>query len=129
VADLPANTVAVNIAGLLDLANILDLAHEAQMAHRVPPFTMRIETHDCGAPACAWGHYALSTPERIERFVKPGYDGSASANYNDARTEFRLSRQDWSELFEQDGCGEAKTAKQAADYIRAFVSRTQKEVS
>ncbi len=114
----------INFVGLLELADILDQADAERLANGAPQFNMHFEQHDCGAPACAWGHYAVSTPDRKAKFVKVNRYG-ANANYNDARIEFNLPRLDWWELFDHDGCGGAKTAKQAADYIRAYVQRKQ----
>ena len=41
----------------------------------------------------------------------------------DAMREFDITYDQYAKLFDGDGCGRAKTAKQAARYIRAFIKR------
>jgi hypothetical protein len=92
----------------------------------------------CGTPACAFGHYAsrrdlqrrfrlksdggVMTGKRGESVIVAG---SEHFGLNDPSEPYS----DWDELFAVDGCGNAKTAKQAARYIRKFVARKQKAAS
>lgn len=89
----------------------------------------------CGTPACALGHYAARTDlQRLMRILngKAVYRESiygSSICYADecVLKHFGIY---WSEagcLFGSEGCGNAKTTKQAARYIERFVARKEKE--
>jgi hypothetical protein len=107
---------------LLKLADILDVADALHRKRGEPGYDQGREEHDCGTPACAWGHYAYSTAARRKKFVRLiPYAGVESANYNDSMTEFSLSVAEKNEVFGIDGCDSASTAAQAAAYIRDFV--------
>lgn len=112
---------------LLKLARILDKADALHKERGEPAFDLGVETHPCGTPACAWGHYAFSSKALALRFTGPcSFDGKVSCNYNDAQPEFALAdREELNELFGFTGCGDAKTAKAAAKYIRSFVKRRE----
>jgi hypothetical protein len=96
---------------------------------------------DCGTPACALGHYA--SRRDLQRVFDLGKSGGrfgtvwglrvtgkrGLAGFNDRAVldHFALSKEESAELFDQDGCGDAKTTKQAARYIRKFVARKERE--
>lgn len=115
---------------LLKLAGILDEADAAHRAKKEPTYDQEQITHECGTPACAIGHWIRHSRGRLmitehgvllhrEVFGAEGIRFVGSA-------EFRISGEQAIELFAHDGCGEAKTAKQAARYIRKFVKRVRK---
>jgi hypothetical protein len=101
---------------LLRLAKILDSAKR---------YDQQKLQHSCGTPACAWGHYVFSLGERKRRqFLSTDMTGFAVIRGIDqADNEFMLSWNEREELFGVSGCSNARTAKQAAKYIRAFVKR------
>lgn len=119
-------SIAVGNRRLLRLAKILDTADALHRKRKEPAYSQENWTHPCGTPACALGHYAAHTPSRwfFEHGfpkIKAGIGGSWAAT-----EEFGLSDDNVAEIFSSRGCGGAKTAKQAAKYIRAFVKRRQK---
>lgn len=81
---------------------------------------------DCGTPACALGHYAsrrdLQKTFRLDEDYIVVNDneviGYASQEISD---HFGITFGECAELFDADGCNNAKTAKQAAKYIERFV--------
>lgn len=104
------------------------------------------EKNFCGTPACALGHYAARTD--LQRLLKITVDktdygnyadmvyfgdkttnewGDTSAGWNDEAVleHFGITESEACELFDGDGCGNAKTALQAAKYIERFVARKQ----
>lgn len=115
----------MNAEKLLKLADILDAAHEAHQRKGGPGYNQMRYTHSCGTPACAFGHWAAAHPERFETTPRgvslrerPGRHPLCLA-----MLEFNLTSEQAYELFDADGCGEATTHKQAAEYIRDFVAR------
>jgi hypothetical protein len=117
---------------LLKLAGILD---DADMLHRTnqePTYNQGSVNHPCGTPACAIGHWKRHSRGRII-FSMDNYTlihtesfGSCGIRMVGA-AEFRITQNEAEELFGGRGCDDAKTAKQAAKYIRKFVRRKQKE--
>ena len=110
----------MNAEKLLKLADILDAAHEAHQRKGGPGYNQARYTHECGTPACALGHWAAAHPERFAAILRES--PHISPLYL-AELEFDLTHEQASELFDADGCGEATTHKQAAEYIRDFVAR------
>lgn len=115
---------------LLKLADILDEADATHRAKKEPTYDQEQVTHDCGTPACAIGHWIHHSRGRVvltdndillhtEVFGAEGVILVGSA-------EFRITGDQSYELFSGRGCGKAKTAKQAARYIRKFVKRVRK---
>lgn len=105
------------------------------------------EANFCGTPACALGHYAARTDlQRLLKIVvvkdkeyggveyaKLAFFGDKASSdetcpdYEDPKFEehFGLSSNEMEELFGNAGCGDARTALQAAKYIENFVKRKQ----
>lgn len=116
---------------LLKLASALDVADEIHRARKEPTYDQKQIKHDCGTPACAIGHWIRHTRGRIyltdggELFHKES-ECFISGVQHTGSIEFRITYSQADELFGIDGCGEAKTAKQAARYIRKFVNRVRK---
>jgi hypothetical protein len=106
---------------LLRLAKILDTADATHRKKGEPPYDQEAYKHPCGAPACAWGHYLAHSKTARTRFEIE--DGNYWGATLFAPAEFDISDEEACELFDSYGCGNARTAKQAAAYIRAFVKR------
>lgn len=114
---------------LLKLADILDTADADHKVKKKPTYDQMQITHDCGTPACAIGHWIRSTRGRIiltsDDVLKHaevfGSEGTSAVG----AAEFRITPGQAHELFGGDGCGSAKTAKEAARYIRRFVKRVK----
>ena len=106
----------MNKQRLLELADILDRADAEHEARGEPGYDQERYTHNCGTPACALGHWMAANPEFMRR-NKPGFI------IEKAKLEFDLDYGGADDLFGPVGCNGAKTAKQAADYIRDFVAR------
>lgn len=89
----------------------------------------------CGTPACALGHYGarrdLQRAFVIERDnwgpLLQTTIGDPDELFAGAARHFGISESEVLELFDFDGCGEAKTTKGAARYIERFVKRKAKE--
>lgn len=110
---------------LLELADILDRADAEHEARGEPGYDQERFAHSCGTAACALGHWAAAHPERWS--INPTrltlHSRTCADALEGAKIEFGLAPSQVYVLFDSDGCGGAKTAKQAADYIRAFVAR------
>ena len=115
---------------LLKLAGILDLADAQHRARKEPTYDQQQIHHDCGTPACAIGHWIRHSRGRItvseEGVISyPEVFGAEGITFVGA-LEFRITGPQAFELFGNNGCDEARTAKQAAKYIRRFVKRIKK---
>jgi len=95
------------------------------------------QTQFCGTPSCALGHYAARRDlQSAFKIFNPGtpnaYVGAVGArstmDYNGVAVtgHFGVTDKQAEELFSESGCGNAKTAKAAAAYIRKFVARNGK---
>ena len=120
----------LNLDRLRNLADILDVADAKHRQNGEPTYKQSTIVHPCGTPACAIGHYAAATPDRWNISNGIVYHTTYGAGlFAGARAEFGISSDDWDELFEFNGCGRAKTSKQAASYIRDFIARKEAEFS
>lgn len=145
-------TRAVGIRRLLKLAGILDTADAEHRKKKEPVYNQMSMDHLCGTPACALGHWAFNNPRRwryerialpavswmdskvpefyVEVCLKARQSGSAwRLSFSEAANDFGITDMQADELFSGEGCGNARTAKQAARYIRKFVKRLQKEAA
>lgn len=117
---------------------LLNVARALRESKVPKDFSMACFVNDCGTPACALGHYASRRDLQREFDLT---DTGAVCNSDglkvrvgslildwlgDALPHFGLSPRETSELFTGDGCGNAKTVKQAARYIERFVARKEK---
>lgn len=117
---------------LLKLADILDTADVAHRKAKQPTYDQMYTLHECGTPACALGHWAVNNRRR---FLVDKRNGSVTLRAEPdivfcgmiGAIEFDLSYEHGSELFSATGCGHARTAKQAAKYIRQFVRRVERD--
>lgn len=88
----------------------------------------------CGTPGCAFGHYAsradLQDAFRVaQKRELGGYaviklsDGKyCPYDHPEVADHFGISKMDLEELFCGAGCGDAKTPREAAEYIERFVA-------
>jgi hypothetical protein len=122
------------------LATILDTADAEHRKNSEPKYYQGVFTHPCGTPACALGHYAAASPKRWAIIKETSFElwqvpqprlklSRGARTEDDATDEFGLTIREYEELFGGVGCGEAKTAKQAARYIRKFLTRKDKEAA
>lgn len=88
-------------------------------------FTMRHYTDDwsertgwCGTPQCVAGHYMMLTDEGAPMRTLTG-----ERLMTWQMEHFDITREERSELFERDGCNNARSPAKAADYIERFVAR------
>lgn len=99
---------------LLKLAAILDKADALHKKKGEPTYNQWSTRHTCGTPACAGGHW--------NHHMKVGRDVDMT-NCFTLNSTFDITDEDWRELFSDCGCGQSKTAKEAAKFIRAFVKK------
>jgi hypothetical protein len=120
---------------------LLNVARACRETEHVEDFDMGSFGGACGSPACALGNYAFSRNlQRSFRLIggnicdNEGNDlfGSAYADdllgvemtWNVIKDHFGLHEDVMDELFEETGCGGAKTNIEAAEYIENFVAQS-----
>ena len=122
-------TIAEGNARLLRLADILDAADDAaHIQQHEPTYDQQRYVHQCGTPACALGHWAAANPDRWYIGLDSLGDAHIFCRSNDSLDldeasclEFSLSSREAVRLFGLSGCNHARTAKDAATFIRSFV--------
>ena len=116
-------------------ARLLNVAKALRESPKPEKFDMSDVIHPCGTPACAFGHYAWRTD--LQDAFEPlavgdmGWwdvvfaDTKKHCRYygSEVRDHFGLTQDELDELFEETGCGGAKTPIEAAEYVEAFVDR------
>lgn len=113
---------------------LLNVAKALRESPKPEKFDMSDVIHSCGTPACAFGHYAWRTDLQQEFAPKLIGDmwwdvvftsnGEHCKYYGpEVREHFGLNHEELDELFEETGCGGAKTSVEAAEYIEAFIAR------
>ena len=112
-----SSKIAAGQANLLRLADILEDADERHRAAGRPTYRQAAHVHDCGTPACALSHW-------YAHLGRSWLDG----DLEEIEADFALDAAEAAELFSGSGCGNAKTAKQAAAYLREFVARQSDKV-
>lgn len=111
---------------LLKLANILDAAHQQQIASGGPTYDQTDMVHPCGSPCCALGHWAHANPKLWKFDARNGcfkHLPEGMYGLEPAAKDFHLEQHEVYELFGGSGCGSARTATDAATYIRRFVNQ------
>lgn len=108
---------------------LLNVARALRESKNPDKFTMSQLTNACGTPACALGHYAARRDlqdyyyiDADGEFQCPADDTTGPEEDSDA-LHFGITADQSQELFGSHGCGNAKTAIEAAEYIEAFVAR------
>lgn len=96
-------------------------------------FDMTTYGHGCGTPACALGNYAARRD--LQKTLKLGSDGYGVRVFDNDGTEvcfvdeevlnhFGITRNESYDLFDFDGCGNARSSKaKAARFIERFVAK------
>jgi hypothetical protein len=108
---------------LIQLAEILEAADENHASRGEPLYEQQIYTHPCGTPACALGHWAAANPQSWAFSSGAPYGLTTGSRWNQCAIDFHLGLDEIDELFGMFGCGLPSTSKEAASYIRGFVSR------
>lgn len=106
---------------------LLNVARALRESPNPEMFTMKLYLHSCGTPACALGHYGVRSDLQDE-FYSDEHGALYASGGNPwifaaAKAHFDLRDKEADELFDSDGCGNAKTAIDAAEYIEKFVAR------
>lgn len=110
---------------------LLRLATYLREQAKPQDFDMGTYANGCGSPACVLGHYA-AMPRTPFRLAGVGTNALSDRNGSPlplgfssrlVRDHFALTNIEARELFDSDGCGGAKTPKQAARYLERFVAR------
>lgn len=115
---------------------LLNVALACRQSPHPELFTMAMHVHACGTPACAFGHYAARGDLQEDfKLLNPVFygpivercEGVCSVHgykvcYDEAGAHFGLDDAGLEELFGEDGCGNARNAIQAAEYIERFVA-------
>jgi hypothetical protein len=108
---------------------LLDVARACRETRHPRKFSMRLFSYDCKTPACALGNYAhradLQNRFRLMPMGLALIDGrrALACDSEEIRDYFSLSIPEAGELFCSTGCNDAKTPRQAAEYIEFFVDR------
>lgn len=123
------------LARLEELADILDAADAEHVRRGEQPYNQDLYTWPCGTPACALGHWAaansdrwvflsvrLSTTLPVLREFSWNFSSAMVAWDVGAYPEFGISRAEANMLFGTGGCGEARSGRDAARYIRGFAA-------
>lgn len=108
---------------------LLNVARALRESPNPVMFDMGLYNYVCGTPGCAFGHYVARSDLQSEFgfangwpvFLKTGEDAGAFSD--ESAAHFELDPQAIAILFDTHGCGGAKTALAAAEYIEAFVAR------
>jgi hypothetical protein len=107
------NPISIGLQNLLALATELERVDQIYRENGFDEgYCQRTILHPCGTPACAWGHY-------ITMRALPNTDQGIL----DSQAPFGISFCESLELFGQFGCSDARTAGQAASYIRRFMEK------
>jgi len=94
-----------------------------------------VENKYCGSPACVLGHYATKFPRRAEwthGLPVPNlqdYEEGDISFFEGWSKHFGISTAQVMELFEAEGCGGAKTRRQAIAYIKKFIKQNGGKVT
>jgi hypothetical protein len=129
----------------IHLRRLLNVVRALEESPNPERFTMAQFGHECGTPACALGHYCARTDlqsafvlskhtDRGDRemptWPAPIDDVTVALGFDDeeVRTHFGLTEDQAEELFGSEGCDGARTALEAAAYIRAFVARRERDL-
>jgi len=101
----------------------LRLLEAADIAERNSEYNQRTFKNDHGTPGCMLGGYAAAHPEDFSFILGcPRLRNGKTAK--DHENYFGLQSDEWAELFDYVGCGNAgRDGKKAAAYVRAFVER------
>lgn len=117
----------------MNIARLLNVAKALRESPNPDNFSMLDYMNGCGTPACALGHYA-ARPD-LQDFMHPvqlieSPVSEYALEYNDEQRalsldywdtaiqkHFDISPEEATDLFCSEGCGNAETAIEAAEYI------------
>lgn len=108
---------------------LLNVAKALRESPDPDKFTMRLEVTNDGEPCCAWAHY-VKRPDLQDAFIEMDPDGyvrsktATGMTYADSQVlnHFGITEDQAESLFGQEGCAEARTTDEAAEYIERFVA-------
>jgi hypothetical protein len=107
---------------------LLNVARACRESRNPERFTMRKYIHECGTPACAFGHYALR--DDLQDFVRivsgPMIVLQTTGDHlagSHLLHHFAIGIWEWEELFGPGGCDKADTPEKAARFIEKFVEQ------
>lgn len=119
---------------MINKERLLNVSRALRESPAPEHFNMSIYVHECGTPACALGHYGLR--QDLQSLLVYAPDKPYGKDLRSAETRQLVSYQDYEvlehfgitydqseELFDSDGCGNAQTAIEAAQYLEEFVAR------
>lgn len=125
---------------------MLNVARALRESPNPENFDMGDVLDHCGTPGCAFGHYVFRTD--LQSTFKPVHcglskdeegwwwmpawaeSGQHAAYYDTGVAEhFGIDADEQFDLFEADGCGRARTAIEAAEFIERFAARKWPETS
>lgn len=118
---------------------LLNVAKALRESPNPQQFNMGRVTNPCGTPGCAIGHYVARHDLQSEFLPIPPDDihmtdtgGTGHVRLRDGSAiyftskrllrHFDVENDEYEELFGGDGCGDAKTPIEAAEYIERFVA-------
>lgn len=116
---------------------LLNVARALRESPNPEDFTMTQYGYDCGTPACALGHYAARRDLQRVASLQDNTPYGAWLNLagygyqlvdfdsEGIQKHFGIARDECHKLFSSRGCGNAKTAIAAAQYIERFVARKE----
>ena len=106
------DVIGNGVANLMLLADILETADSMHRAAGEPTYNPGIHEHDDGTPSCAIAHWFA-------------YKGTTWLDYDVGAEmdEFGLTPSQRLELFGARSCGGARTAQEAAAFIREFATK------
>lgn len=119
----------------MNAQRLLNVARALRESPNPEMFTMCEYGRSCGTPACALGHYAarqdlqnhLALVKKDKETFPVSYLSLAKKNYpisyhdRSVLDHFGIDQWQATKLFGSCGCGGAKTAEAAAEYIERFV--------
>ncbi len=111
----------LHIKRLKKLISILEAADDIHDKRKEPSYDQYSYMHSCGTPACALGHYVASNKRWVLINRIPFLKNGNKDLRQDTKDEFGITSDESDQLFGPTGCGRARTAKQAAWYIRQFL--------
>ncbi len=111
---------------------LLNVAKALRESPDPKAFTMEWYGTSCGTPCCAMGHYAAR--KDLQDSFELGHDRMIHWRESGKlvampvyRTHFGLTRQEAVKLFDANGCNNAKTPEEAAEYIERKVAQWTSE--
>lgn len=127
----------------IHLRRLLNVVRALEESPNPERFTMAQYGHECGTPACALGHYcaradlqsAFLLSKHTNRgeseqptWPAPKDDITFALAFDDDEvlTHFGINNAEADVLFGSEGCDGARTALEAAAFIRAFVARRER---